>query len=127
MCSDSYQPPKIWRPFKKTFSLQERKNGYKTIQQKYPDRIPVIVEPDPRSNLPLIAKCKYLVPIEFTVARFMFEIRTQIKLNADTAIFLFVNNDTLPPAQCLIAQLYDVHKQEDGFLYFTYSGENTFG
>lgn len=27
----------------------------------------------------------------------------------------------------MMSSIYDEHKDEDGFLYFTYSGENTFG
>ena len=27
----------------------------------------------------------------------------------------------------MMATVYDDHKDEDGFLYITYSGENTFG
>jgi GABA(A) receptor-associated protein len=26
-----------------------------------------------------------------------------------------------------MSSIYEEHKEEDGFLYFTYSGENTFG
>lgn len=43
-----------------------------------------------------------------------------------SAIFVFVNN-TLPPASSLMSQIYNDHKDEDGFLYVTYSGESTFG
>ena len=32
----------------------------------------------------------------------------------------------LPPA-ALMSSIYDDHKDADGFLYVTYSGENTFG
>ena len=30
-------------------------------------------------------------------------------------------------AAALMSEVYDDHKDEDGFLYITYSGENTFG
>jgi len=49
-----------------------------------------------------------------------------MKLNPEQAIFLFVN-DTLPPTAALMSQIYEKNKDEDGFLYVTYSGENTFG
>jgi GABA(A) receptor-associated protein len=38
-----------------------------------------------------------------------------------------VNNKTLPPTAALMSQVYKEHKDEDGFLYVTYSGESTFG
>lgn len=31
------------------------------------------------------------------------------------------------PAAALMSTIYDEHKDEDGFLYIVYSGENTFG
>jgi len=33
----------------------------------------------------------------------------------------------MPPTSCLIHDLYDKYKDDDGFLYISYSGENTFG
>lgn len=32
-----------------------------------------------------------------------------------------------PCAAAMMATVYEDHKDEDGFLYITYSGENTFG
>ena len=59
-------------------------------------------------------------------AEFVFVIRKRIKLSPEKAIFIFVN-DVLPPTAMLMSQVYDEYKDEDGFLYISYSGENTFG
>ena len=86
----------------------------------------------------------------------MYVVRKRIKLSAEKAIFIFVKN-VLPPTgkgkiRCLIqvffclslfvlsflihasfltaammSAIYEENKDEDGFLYMTYSGENTFG
>jgi GABA(A) receptor-associated protein len=53
-------------------------------------------------------------------------IRKRIKFNPEKAIFIFVN-EMLPPTAALISSIYEEHKDEDNFLYITYSGENTFG
>ena len=73
-----------------------------------------------------IDKKKYLVPSDLTVGQFMFVIRKRLKLPPEQAIFLFVNG-TIPPTAALMNQIYDEHRDVDGFLYITYSGENTFG
>ncbi len=36
-------------------------------------------------------------------------------------------NEIVLCAAALMSEVYDDHKDEDGFLYITYSGENTFG
>lgn len=41
----------------------------------------------------------------------------------EKAIYIFVD-EVLPPTAALMAQIYDDYKDEDGFLYVTYSGEN---
>jgi len=33
----------------------------------------------------------------------------------------------LPQSSAAMGQVYEEHKDEDGFLYIAYSGENTFG
>ncbi|KAG6477051.1 hypothetical protein ZIOFF_066301 [Zingiber officinale] len=96
------------------------------IREKYPDRIPVIVEKADRSDIADIDKKKYLVPADLTVGQFVYVVRKRIKLSAEKAIFIFVKN-TLPPTASMISAVYEEHKDEDGFLYMTYSGENTFG
>ena len=66
------------------------------IREKYPDRIPVIVEKAGRSDIPDIDKKKYLVPGDLTAGQFVYVIRKRIKLSPEKAIFIFVNN-ILPP------------------------------
>ena len=73
-----------------------------------------------------IGKRKYLVPSDITVAQFMWIIRKRIQLPSEKAIFLFVDK-TVPQSSLTMGQLYEKEKDEDGFLYVAYSGENTFG
>ena len=86
----------------------------------------MICERNPRSDIDEIDKKKFLVPGDLTVGQFIYVIRKRIKLDSDKAIFLFVNN-VLPPSAALMSAVYEQHKDEDGFLYFYYSGESTFG
>ncbi|XP_072986240.1 autophagy-related protein 8f-like isoform X2 [Typha latifolia] len=112
--------------FKQEHDLEKRKADSAKIKNKYPDRVPVIVEKADRSDIPSIDKRKYLVPSNLTLGQFVYVIRKRINLTADKAIFMFVDN-VLPPTGTLISKLYEDKKDEDGFLYFVYSGENTFG
>lgn len=112
--------------FKTEHPLDKRKAEAARIKEKYADRIPVIVEKAEKSDIPDIDKKKYLVPSDLTVGQFVYVIRKRIKLNPEKAIFIFVRN-VLPPSAALMSSIYEDHRDEDGFLYITYSGENTFG
>jgi len=113
---------------KEEHTLEERKVSSASIRAKHPDRIPVIVEKRARDDsLPEIDKKKFLVPADLTIGQFVYVIRKRIKLTPEQAIFLFVNKGTLPPTVATLQKVYSQHMDEDGFLYMTYSGENTFG
>lgn len=102
----------------------------------------------------LFDESRYLVPADLTVGQFVYVVRKRIKLSPEKAIFIFVKN-ILPPtgkikvlsyllisgtsssfvdlqywsviAAAMMSAIYEENKEEDGFLYMTYSGENTFG
>ncbi|CAG2105760.1 unnamed protein product [Medioppia subpectinata] len=104
----------------------ERKQESLEMLSKYPDRIPVIIERYTNSHITELDKDKFLVPYDCTVAQFQWTIRKRCRFSASKAIFLFVNR-TLPQACALMGEIYQQHRDEDGFLYMAYSGENTFG
>lgn len=115
------------QPFKdeKTFELRQKEA--QRVRSKYPDLVPVICERVKNSELPNTMRRKYLVPQSLTMGQFMYVLRRRINLDANRAMFLFLNGDTLAPTAELVSAMYETHKDEDGFLYMTYSGENTFG
>ncbi|KAJ3004353.1 ubiquitin-like protein atg8 [Thoreauomyces humboldtii] len=112
--------------FKDDHPFEKRKQEADKIRQKYPDRIPCIVEKAEKSDIERIDKKKYLVPCDLTIAQFVYVIRKRIQLSPEKAIFVFVNN-VLPPSASELREVYQEHKDEDGFLYIVYSSENTFG
>lgn len=114
--------------FKYMFSFDERKKESKRVMDLYPDKIPVICE---RSELadkgcPIIDKKKYLVPQGLTVGQFIHIIRNRLKINAETALYIFVGG-TIPASSFMMETIYHYYCDEDGFLYIKYSFENTFG
>lgn len=112
--------------FKQEHTFDKRKSEAQRIRSKYPDRVSVICEKAEKSDIVDIDKKKFLVPADLTVGQFVYVIRKRISLGPEKAIFIFVNN-VLPPTAALMSQVYEDYKDADGFLYITYSGENTFG
>jgi GABA(A) receptor-associated protein len=115
------------RPFKERYTLEERKVEANRIFSKFTGRIPIIVERALKAqDIPIIDKNKYLCPGDLTIGQFLYIIRKRIQLPSEKALFVFIN-DSLPPTNTFIKELYHTFKNEDGFLYMTYCGENVFG
>lgn len=112
--------------FKDRYSFEDRFNESSRILLKFPDRIPVIVQRNKNNDMPKIDKEKFLVPSDLTLGQFVFIIRKRVQLSSEKALFLFVGNN-LPTTGTLMRELYNLYKNEDGFLYVIYSGENVFG
>ena len=108
----------------------DKKYTYKESQKiysRYPDRRAIIVNKEKRcKDLPDLNKFKYLVPKDFTIGQFLFIIRKKITLRPEKAIFLFIN-DILPPISATVEEMFVKYASDNGFLYITYSSENTFG
>lgn len=112
--------------YKQTHPFDERKAEVARVRSRTPDRIPVICERALNSSVPELDKKKYLIPPDVTVGAFIVSIRRRITIEPEKAIFLFVG-DNVPSNSTLMGDLYNTYKDEDGFLYVTYSGENTYG
>lgn len=114
-------------PYKVRYSFEQRISESTKIRQKFPGRVPVIVERSQRSeSIPMIDKEKFLVPGDLTVGQFIFVVRKRLSLPSETALFIFVNG-TLPTTGTFLRELYETLRDSDGFLYANYAGENTFG
>jgi GABA(A) receptor-associated protein len=112
--------------FKKKKTEEERIKESTKIIEKYPDRIPIVVEKCSKSTVQDIDKNKYLVPNDMTLSQFLYIIRKRINLETSEALFFFINN-TLCNNTLLLSEVYNKLKDKDGFLYIEYSTENTFG
>ena len=93
------------------------------ILRRYPGRVPVRVN---TTDIEL-ENTKYLVPQDMTAGHFTMLVRKSMKINDHEAIFMFLENSTLPPVSRTFEELYKDHASPDGMLQVTYTKENTFG
>ena len=118
------------KSFKERFEFDSRKEEAERIISKYPSRIPVIVEKNPKcNNLPHIDRSKFLVPGDLLISEFYVIIRKRIKdLKSHEALFFFTGEDgMMAKPSATLSSVYEEMKSDDGFLYMQYSGESTFG
>lgn len=110
-----------------THSFEQRVSEINRILAKYPDRIPVLIEKNPASDIPATTKCKFLVPRDLSIGQLIYVIRKNLgTLSPGKALFIYVNN-SLPKTGESVLSIYNKYKSPDGFLRIMYSGENTFG
>ena len=105
----------------------ERVKKSQVILEKYPDRVPLIIQPSKtdRDSYP-IDKSKYITPRDLTLMQLQQIIRKRVRFPAEKALFMFINNK-IYPITSLVGAIYDTNKDADGFLYVTYCQESTFG
>ena len=112
------------KSFKEKTLFDKRIQESEQIRNKYPDRIPIIVEKYKDCKLPDVDKCKYLVPNDMTMSQFIYIIRKKINLKPHETLFVTVNN-CLPESNIQLTTIYEKYKDEDGFLYVMYSPGST--
>ena len=96
------------------------------ILQKYPDKVPIIINKQKGSLLKKITKNKFLVPKDISMSQFVYIIRKRIQLKEHEALFIMINN-SLMPSSMTMGDIYNKYKNKDGYLYAIYNTENTFG
>ena len=104
-----------------------RKNEATTIMEKYPDRVPVVIEKAPTSSHQLLDKSKYLIPRDLIATHLIYIIRKRLTLPDQSALYLFVNGSHLITGAHTMNYVYNHYMDKDGFLYITYTDEATFG
>ena len=106
-------------------SYDARKTEVEYMRSKYMDRVPILVEPRD-AHTPSVDKRKYMVHHDLSFGQLMYVIRKRLNMRSEQALFFFAGN-SMQSATATIGSVYDRYKDEDGFLYVTYSLENTFG
>mmetsp|Transcript_73958 Transcript_73958/g.85849 ORF Transcript_73958/g.85849 Transcript_73958/m.85849 type:complete len:127 (+) Transcript_73958:10-390(+) len=113
--------------FKSESSEEDRKEQSKKIREKNPDKIPIICEKHAKSKLENLDKSKFLVTDQYKVYQFIHLLRKRINLKQEEALYLFVNGRTLLKSDSKISEVYERHKDSDGFLYIEFCEYSSFG
>ena len=112
--------------FAATHSFEDRLAESRRVRERHRSSAPIIVEPRD-SEVPAIDKSKFLVPWELTYGQLVYVVRKRLNMSPEQSIFLFCNKSVLPLACDTIRDIHRLYGAADGFLYITYTLENTFG
>ena len=109
--------------FKKLNKLREsRKKQSNMIRKNNPNRVPVICERNPKSNLPDLEQHKYLAPLDLNVTTFDLMIRKRLKIEDTVPLYFIVNEKDFISGDFLFSEIYDKYKDyQDGLLYIAYT------
>ena len=102
--------------------IEERRRNCIKLLEKNPEKIPIIFEKDPKSNIEPFPKTRYLVNKEMTVNHFQLLLRNKLKLDESQAFFLLVDGKICIMGEKTLNEIYIKYKdKKDGFLYLMYS------
>jgi GABA(A) receptor-associated protein len=114
------------KSYKSLKSFEERKKECENLKSKFQDRYPVIIEP--RSSYPSkLDKTKFLIPGDVQIMQVLHLVRRRSSVSAETGIFIFVDSNVMLPTTATIESISKEHTNDDGFIYFTVAGEDTYG
>ena len=70
---------------------------------------------------------KWLVPDNMNVIQLATVVKQRLQLRRDKEFFLMVDGTIIPPQTLPMDKLREMFADPDGFLYFTYSSQESFG
>ena len=122
------------RKFRETKSFNQRCDLSRDLLAQFPRSIPVIVERGTDEfRLPIIDKKQYLVPQDMTFSKFFFVIRHRLGLNdkssglSNLGVWIYSGKHPITSPSATMSEIYSHYRDNDGFLYLQYRGENVFG
>jgi hypothetical protein len=124
--------------FRRRFKLEERKEITNKILTKYEEKCPIYLSFDSQLNLKSFRNYnRYIVTNNLTLSQFLLIVKKKINVDSNETLTLFIEiydknnsnikNSILAPLSSSIASIYDLNKNDDGFLYMTLVKENVFG
>ena len=102
----------------KALPFEERQKNSAMLLRDNPLRIPVLVTCN--NGRISMRKHEFLVPKQLKVVHFTATLRRSINLGPESAIYLYAKNHILKQDR-LMGEVYENHKDADGFLYVNVS------
>ncbi|KAM3136356.1 hypothetical protein pb186bvf_011491 [Paramecium bursaria] len=115
------------KTYKESHTLEQRIQRVKEELQKNPNLIPLIVEKKKGCKLAALKKVKFLINPDLQFRQLKNKVMETLSLNdPKSTLFFYVGTSLINDTQS-IKEVYELKKDEDGFMYITYTDAETFG
>ena len=111
--------------FKEVKPFEERRKMFLTIMNKCENKIPIIIETDKRASLNFFSLAISIKPTR-SVYKIIQTTRKKIAIPENEALYFYCNKKLLMGKR-VIGEIYEQHKDEDGFLYITVTSLESMG
>ena len=99
--------------YKKETSLEDRKQQCKKILINHPNKIPAIVEKDPKCIFEEAKKTRFLIYKDFTVNQFSKLIRNSMQIPEEEALFFTAKGKYAISGEKTMGQIYKEFKDKE--------------
>merc|ERR1719186_701381 len=114
--------------FKQRMNFEQRLKEATDTKRRYPTKVPLVVERYRREKyIGEIDKVKWLVPAEMTTLQLTVVLKQRLNLPPHKDFFLLIDGKTIPSLNVPMISLHHKFADDDGFMYFTYASQETFG
>ena len=119
----------IQNQYFKKHSLEHRQSISKTLLEKNCNHVPCVINIEGKDTLKLkkpINELKILISGDFILGELIALLRKRINISQTEGVYLFIDN-RLIPTSCIMRNVYNKYKHQDGFLYIDLRFMETFG
>lgn len=110
--------------FKAQNTYETRKEVAAQLREQYPNRLPVIVELDPKAQTIIgIIKKQWLAPPEATLDYFALQTRHVIQIGRQELLAFMVESGDLIMGTDNMESIYKRFRDPDGFLYLNFTAD----
>jgi GABA(A) receptor-associated protein len=125
MCA-STSPPLSFK-FARCRSTDERISLCTKLKKQWSDRIPIVLEKNPTSQLPEPHTPIFLARKDDPYNSVMLRIRRNLQLEKNLALLFMINGSEMQASDKRMIELYEGYKAEDGFLYIQFKEMDVLG
>jgi GABA(A) receptor-associated protein len=101
---------KIEFKYKTTTPLKDRKKKAEEIIKKYPDKVPIILERAPNSDINIITSEKYVIPGCFDGNQLLYSLQYKLPKNSNQSLFLLIEGKITFDLKTKLIDLYNKYK-----------------